>query len=427
MAGPAVDPIAASPRSRRATVTYFGLMGGAAVIGFVKSLVFAKVLGVDDLAYWGLVLLVLQFGVYGSNMGILNGLNYELPVAYGRGEEAPERMAQSALGSIVVTTTIVACAYSMVVLAIPSDDQRATLALLLAAVLVAATTIAEFYVLMLRVRRQVIPLAITYLMRAAVALCLGAVAGALFGFVGVAVAELTTLAVVIAIASSRWLPPLRPRRPNLSQAMRLIRIGTPLAVSNLIVAGTYMTDRLFVATVLPDQFGQYTFASIVVTVALTLSGMIGQIVAPQILFEHGAGLSLRGVRARMLRITGIIAAGGLIGFGILLAVTEIARDGVFAEFAPGIGAMRILYVGGVFTVLNVYSIGLWAARRFVTVMATTALGLVVAVVGGLLITSGEPDLNAYAWLFVVAQGATTSALALAMEVTLRRSARQDAS
>lgn len=396
-------------------------MGTAATVGFVKSLVFAKVLGVDELAYWGLVLVVLQFGVYVSNVGILNGLNYELPVAYGRGAAAPERSAQAALGSIIVTSLFVAVVYSVVVLAIPADDQRATLALLTAALLVAATTIAEFYVLMLRVRREVLPLALTYLLRAAVALCLGAAAGALFGFVGVVVAELTTLVLVVSIAVWRWLPPLPPRRPDPRQALRLIRIGIPLAASNLIVAGTYMTDRLFVAGALPDEFGQYTFASIVVTVALTLSAMIGQLVAPQILFEHGAGLSLRGVRARMLRITALIAAGGLAGFGLLLVATELARDGIFSEFEPGIDAMRILYIGGVFTVLNIYSIGLWAARRFVTVMVTTSLGLAVAVIGGILITAGNPSLNDYAWLFVAAQGTSTIALALATELTLRRS------
>ena len=210
---------------------------------------------------------------------------------------------------------------------------------------------------MLRVRREILPLALTYLMRATVALCLGAIAGLAFGFVGIFFAELATLVLVIAISVNRWLPPLRPRRPDLGQALRLIRIGIPLAVSNLIVAGTYMTDRLFVAAALPDQFGQYTFASMVVTVALTLSGMIGQLVAPQILFEHGAGLSLRGVRARMLRVTGLIAAGAVAGFGLLLVATEVARNGIFEEFDPGIDAMRILYIGGVFTVLNIYSVG----------------------------------------------------------------------
>ena len=46
-------------------------------------LVFALILGADDLAYYGLLLIVLQFGVNFSQWGVMTGLNVELPLALG--------------------------------------------------------------------------------------------------------------------------------------------------------------------------------------------------------------------------------------------------------------------------------------------------------------------------------------------------------
>lgn len=399
-------------------------MVAASTIGLIKNLVFAKILGVDQLAYYGIVVLVLQYGLYAANWGILNGLNFRLPIAYGRADAEPENAAQRALGALLLTTAVTAALYLALVFAVHSGDPSTRTALALAALTVSVTTIAEFFVLMLRVRRELIPLALTFLMRALLAVALGAVAGAEFGFEGVVVAELGAVIVVVAVATWRWLPALRPRRPDWSETRSLIRIGVPLTVSNLAVAGTYTVDRIFVAGALPsEQFGQYTFASIVVIAAFAISGIIGQVIGPQVLFEHGAGLELAGVRQRMLRVAAALATAAAAGFAVLLGLIEIARDGLFEEYGPGLDVMPILYLGASFAVLNIYGIVLWAAREFVLVMLTSLLGVAVAGAGGVLLTAGDPSLEDFAWLFVAAQGTSTVAVGLATEVWSRRRRR----
>lgn len=392
----------------------------ASAVGLVKNLVFAGVLGVEELALYGIVVLVLQYGLYLANWGILNGLNFRLPVAYGRGEAEPEAPAQRALGALLCTTALTVTLYLGVVFAVAAEGQTRT-ALALAALAVSTTTVAEFFVLMLRVRRELIPLALTFLMRALLAVVLGAAAGSAFGFEGVVAAEVAAVVVVVTVAARRWLPPLRPRRPNRTEALGLVRIGVPLTVANLAVAGTYTIDRIFVAGALPgEDFGQYTFASIVVIAAFAISGILGQVVGPQVLFEHGAGLSLAGIRQRLLRITGMLAAGAVLGFAALLGLIELARNGIFQEYGAGLDLMPILYIGATFAVLNIYGVVLWAARRFILVMLTSLAGVVVALAGGILLTAGAPTLRDFAWLFVAAQATSTAAVALVTEVVLRR-------
>ena len=136
--------------------------------------------------------------------------------------------------------------------------------------------------------------------------------------------------VVVVLASHRWPPPLRPRRTAWAETTSLIRIGVPLTISNLAVAGTYTVDRVFAAGALPDDFGQYAFASIGDR-RLRDQWDRRQVVGPQVLFEHGAGLNLAGVRRRLLRIVVMLAAAAAVGLVGLVGLIAVARDGVFAE------------------------------------------------------------------------------------------------
>ena len=68
------------------TPLYFPLMLLGTVIGFGKSLAFAKVLTVNDFGCLALFNIGVSYGAILFQFGLLNGLNRELPVAIGRGE-----------------------------------------------------------------------------------------------------------------------------------------------------------------------------------------------------------------------------------------------------------------------------------------------------------------------------------------------------
>jgi len=403
---------------RRTGLTYVGLMTAAAAIGFIKLLVYAKVLGATGFGYYGYVLLVLQFGLYASNWGILNGLNVELPMLYGNARGSPDRLARGALSALALTATATSLVYLVVVAAASPRDPNVETALLLAAALTLLSTLSEFYILILRARRRLVPLSITYVLRAALAVVMGAAAGALWGYRGVIGAELLALLLVIAVAIRIWVPDLLPARPVRSQVTGLIRAGIPLMLSNLVVAGSLTIDRIYVATSIPAQFGQYTFATIVVTASVAVSGMLNQAVAPQLLFERGGGLSLRGIRRRLLRISGAIVVAGGIGLGLLLLAAATLRGGLLSEYSTGLGAMPVLWVGGIASILAIYGTLLLAARRFVLTMVATFLGMVVALVGGWAVARSDPTVVGFAWVFTASQLVAAAAVAIASELVV---------
>ena len=399
--------------------TFAVLMAAASVLGLVKGFVFAKVLGADQLGSYGLVLLVSQFGVYLANWGIMSALNLQLPIALGRGEPETDALVNRSLGALVLSCSVTAAVYVIVVLALGPADDDVLIALLAASVVTLITTVCEFQFLLLRVHRRLAALGQMYLLRAGAAIALGVAAGAAWGFVGVIVSELLVLALVVAVSRRAWLRHVRVDRPNRADLRWLIARGAPLMVANLLIIATFTVDRVFVAATLPDEFGQYTLASFVVVGWLAVTGILNQAVAPQLLFEYGEGRSLRAVRRHALRITGLIALPGALGLVVLAAAADWAKDGVLAEFGAGLDAMLILYGGGLMSVIALPGFLLHALRPALSTVAAL-LGTLVALTGGLVLSAGQPSINDFAWLFVASQAITTVAMLGSVEWVVRR-------
>ncbi len=404
---------------------FTALMTTAAVLGFLKGLVFAKVLGPVDFGYYGLVLIVVGFGIFVSNWGVLGALNNQLPMAYGRRDSGLPEVVDRSLGTLLVALAATAAVYLLVVLLISPATGDRRLALVLAAFLTVATNLNEFNVMMLRVERRLIPLGGVYLARAFLAIVAGIVAGAAWGWTGVVASELLALVLTSAITRRAWLPWIRVRAPRLNRTRWLLRWGLPVTAANLIFISGFTADRVFVASTLPDDLGQYILASFVVTAWLAVSGMISQALAPQLLFEYGSGFSLARVRRRALRIDAAVLLGGVTGLAALLLARGPLQDGLFRDYAPGLDIMPVLYIGGLLTVLGFPGFILHAIRPVMTMLAST-LGAVIVVFGGFVLTRGDPTLRDFAWLFVAGQAATTAATFLAIELEIRRHARRDA-
>jgi O-antigen/teichoic acid export membrane protein len=396
-------------------------MAGAAALGLLKGLLLANVLGARGLGYYGLVVIVTQFGTYVSNWGILSALNNQLPIALGRGDDDVGEIVGRSLGALLASIAITAALYVAVVTALAPEDRDVWVALSFAAVVTAATTLCEFHFLLLRVQRRLLPLGAMYLLRAVAAIALGVAAGALWGYRGVIASELIALLLAILVARRLWLRYVRPARPTRARTLWLIRWGAPLLLANVIVTLSFAVDRVFVAAALPDELGQYIFASFAVVAWLAVSGMLGQAVAPQLLYEYGAGESLRRVRTKALRLSGLVGGLGVGGLLGLLVLRGWLADGIFADYEAGLEAMPILYLGGLVSVLAFPGFLLHALRPELSLLAA-GLGALAAVVGGAVLAARGADLNSFAWLFVTSQVVVTAVMLVAVEWLARHPA-----
>jgi O-antigen/teichoic acid export membrane protein len=380
---------------------YVSLIVMGSAIGFARYAVYAKILSVDAFGYYGLILLVLPFGVYIAHWGLLNTLNVELPIAYGRGEEGLKAIEDRALGAVLVTSAVSSVAYVAVLQFVGFRDEDVKTALLLAAGAVFATIISEFYILMLRVRRELVRLGSVYFIRASAAFCLGTLGAVLWGYEGAIALEIAAATIAVFVGAA-WVR-VFPRRPFVTETAARIAAGFPLLIADLMFAMRYATDRWFVAIALPDELGQYTFASLIVIGSFVVYAVLYNAFVPQLLYEHGAGLNLLGLRARARRLALTVIAVGAAGFPIIVGLSDWLSRGIFEEYAPALHIVPILYVGAVASLLPLYSVVVLAIRRFSLAMISTGCGAAVAVVGGFVILSQSPSIRSFAWLFLISQ------------------------
>jgi O-antigen/teichoic acid export membrane protein len=258
-----------------------------------------------------------------------------------------------------------------------------------------------------------------YVLRAVLAIALGAVAGTLWGYRGVIGAELVALLAVLITARSVWLPHIGVARPDPLVFKRLLRAGWPLMLSNVVVALSVTTDRIFVASALPQEFGQYAFASLVVVGWIAINGMLEQAVAPRLLTDYGAGTRLPDIRRQAVRIAGALAAAGLAGLALLLLVKGPLTRGFLSEYEVGLDAMPVLWLGGVLMLLSFPGFILHAIRPSYSLIAA-GLAACVAVGGGIALTLGDPSVQDFAWLFVASQATSLLTITTAVGIEARR-------
>jgi hypothetical protein len=374
----------------------------SSAIGLLRNVALAPIIGAHQLGYYGLMLLVVQFSVYATTWGVLDSFNVELPVAYGASDPEIPQLEAKTFSSVLVPTALATLTFLVAVAVVNPNDPSVRDALLLAAPVAVLGAIFEYYLLVLRARQRLMPLSSLFLLRAVLAIGLGVLGGALAGFHGVAVADIVaSLAVVLACI--RLMPDIRPARPDLQNLVRHVRAGIPLAASLAAVTLTYTVDRLFVAANLKNDFGQYTFAAMVVPTAIVVKGIFRQMIYPQILYDFGAGIPIAELRGRVWKLTLGTIALGMLAVGVLVVFANTIGDGVFPGYGPGLHTMPVLLFGSILSVAAVSEVVIMAGRRFHLLTIATLAALVTTVAGCAVVTMTGKSIMRYAWVFVISQ------------------------
>ena len=399
---------------------YVALMIVGSSLGLVKGLVYAKVLDPTEFGYYALVVIVLQFGLYLSNWGMLSALNNHLPIAFGKGRHDDPALLDRSMAALLLASGLSAALYLIVVALLDLRDHNVQIALALAAATTIAATLTEFHILVMRVQQGLLRMAVTYVLRASLTILAGTAAAIAFGYRGVILAEFGALLITLLIARRLWLDPIGLRRPSWAATKRLIRAGSPLMVANVIVTLAFVADRLFVAAALPEDFGQYAFAALIVVAWIAVTAMLEQAVAPRLLREYGSGMTLEELRRQALKASLTIGGAGLLGLAVLIAVIGPLERGFLAQYSDGLEVMPILYLGGLLLVLAFPGFALHAVRPSFSVVASALAASVSAAGSALVIWLGDPTLTQFAWVFVAAQATALLVITIALEIEIRR-------
>jgi O-antigen/teichoic acid export membrane protein len=362
-----------------------------------SGLVAAALLGPATWGSWYLLNLILAYGAL-THLGVLNGMNREVPAALGRGETGEAAaLRRTALGTTVtftgITTLAVALGFTVIRGAALTHELMLVLGLLIAHQLFAYAAMSlKSTVRFSSLARVQFVMATAYPLFCIPGAWLYGLPGFIFGQLLVYV-----LACWLAGTSAEVLrePKLEP-----SKAQVLIRTGLPIMLVGLVHTMFATVDRWVVVTFLGQEpLGHYSLA----IMALGAVGLLPQVIAQQFYprmamawSAHQDGHELRRLAARQRALTlGVVAP----VVAALAFLGPIAVRELLPEYAPGIGALLImLFVplvvsigqayGNIMHVLNRQSwyLAAIAGSAAVNVVASIALVTRMGLVGVALAT-----------------------------------------
>ncbi|HEY8792239.1 MAG TPA: hypothetical protein VIL96_05115 [Gaiellaceae bacterium] len=406
-------------RAKRRTL-FIVLMMLASILGLMKNVVFAKMLGPAELSYYGLMLIVVPFGVFISNLGLINALNAVLPMESGARKDSIDDRVGATFTAMLLLLALVSGIGLVLLSVAPIHDAATRISLTFSIAIIAASTVGEFYISLLRSAQQSVRVASLLLQRAIFVIGFGAAGAQLVGYQGVLAAELLSSIAVVWTAILLWFRQLSPRWPvDWRRVMSLLKIGTPLMLGQLVTMATFLLDRVFVATALPDELGQYTFATTSVLASVVVTGMLKQTLYPRLLFEFGAGAPIRAVRRRLWRALAPILVGGLMLIPVSVVAARLLSKTWFPEYQPALSVLPYLYAGSVLGLFGLYEVLLIVEGRARFAAVSSFGGAAIVLVGGFAIVAREPSLRAFALLFLAGQAVTALLLVLSAELAGR--------
>lgn len=381
-------------------------MALAAALSLVKGLAFARLLGPNDFSYYASLDLVVAYGMYAGTLGLLEGLNRELPLALGRGRARAARvLAARAGGAILALSLSALLAFASLVWLLTSDG-RLRLALIQGGAVSVVNNFFLLTTLLLAVRRRHVVFAGALAGKSALALLLGSAASLYFGLAGALAAELVAVgaAALWIVLREGVLPDVRFGRLGLLRSS--FETGLPVLLANLAANLSRNLDRLFVAASLGVAvFGQYSFALLLVLGWAVALNALTQYLTPRICGDYAAGTPLAALRRRLDRIVLSLALAGGLAYLPLMALVEGIAPRWVPGFEMGVSLMRPLYLGGLLQMLLLYQVLLLADGRAAEILrqalATALLSAALCLAGW---WSGATAAF-FAWAFVAHRAA----------------------
>jgi O-antigen/teichoic acid export membrane protein len=383
---------------------YFLLMLLGTAINFCKSLAFAKVLGVSEFGYLALFNVFVSYGAILFQFGLLNGLNRELPVAIGRGEnERSIRLRNMVLTSVLMVIVLLFPLFAASLWWVKADVGVKVICLA-AYGGSAISVLYGFVALELRGRQLLLPFSVIYVIQAGATLLIGIIAGRYCGLNGVIVAVFLGYIISIVIAMVFWINNIRLTRIELQEIKYLLRIGVPLVLSTFCYTFALSMDRLFIAKSFGMfELGKYQFASIIFIAGTAVSGVVMQCVSPQILYNHGRGTEPGKNFSALLKIMGGICAIFLLGWYPFVVGSGFLVERFFCRYSDVLPIMQIFYFSASINIMNIVGVMINVFNKQFMALGYTIIVTLVLFFAYLVAVKANSSLITFAQIFLGGQ------------------------
>ncbi|MCK4499887.1 hypothetical protein KAU11_05275 [Candidatus Babeliales bacterium] len=362
---------------------YTGLMVAGAILGFCKTVVFSKVMGIVGFGYYSVFILAASYGTYACNLGILDGLLREVSLLRGRNDElAASDIRNKAAGAILVFSLSSLFVYCLFVLFFSNGNWNRTYILLMAGLFSAGTAFFMFGTLDLRTSLRVVPFSAMIALKAGISLFLGLIAVWLFGWQSIVVVEILVVVSLFLIIRFFLLKNFKFQLSDFAKIRRLVKTGFPIMLGNFTRNIALNIDRWFTVSIFGvSAFSQYSFGMIIATAGMVVSNIIGVYIGPGLLHEFGRTNDLLRMKHRVYYIVALIFLLFVAAWIPFIFAIDIIGAKYFPEYSQGISLMRLIYIGVMFQTMNMFDwVFIASNKTYIIFNISLGVGLLILAV-----------------------------------------------
>ena len=313
---------------------------------FVVALIAAKKLGPATWGIWQLLYLILAYSSF-IHLGVINGMNREIPVLNGRGDQQSASLIRAVSLGFVLASSMLA-GLAIFIFALSIDTMTAAVPLRWMPMLLIMYLLHRYLEVYLRsdklfghVSLQQLLLAVAFPVIAIPLLSVHELSGYI---VGQTIAIGLTCLFIIKIS-----PVCLKLRFRLTETIRLLKIGFPIMTAGILYTLMMTVDRVIISTLLTmQQLGYYSLSILVMASLSLIPLVVGQQIFPRMAEAWGRTSKSKElipwIRRQVFMSISLTAPMVLAAYIILPPIVKH----FLVEYTSGITAMKITLVTPLF-------------------------------------------------------------------------------
>lgn len=340
--------------------------GGSIVKSFAQMIVgfiIAKYISPTDLGLWATISLAITYSVF-LQAGLINGLNLELPYAYGKGQEEEAKILAGTVQTFTLfsSITILLLGVSSFVF-FPFHDPKIKYGVLAVTLFIMLSYYQNYLMSTFRSKNSFIRLSIIQVIDAFVNL-ITLIFVVYYSYYG-----LIIKAVFVALIYVLLLHFLRPIKVRLLWNMiaikKLLKVGLPIFALSYIVALSSTADKLWLLKYSDlTNVGLYSFGFYAFSIFSLFSLSVASYIYPRMTYNYGKtnDRTLLWIYVKKITLLLFLIQITLASIGYFLVPVIITN--YFSAYILSIRTMQILLFAGVFTGSVVGVNALWSTKNW---------------------------------------------------------------
>jgi O-antigen/teichoic acid export membrane protein len=388
--------------SRASLAGYYVAMGSAGVLGLLKGLLYARILGSEEMGFYSLYTLIASYGAYVCTLGLYRGLDCVLPAQYGAGaDREADRIRNGAAGVILILSLAFLLLFSAGSgILLPARFRRPSMAPV-AASLTVTTVLFGLAVQELRSRKKTLAMALIVCVKSVLVVGLAPLLALWYGSVGILFMESLISLLVFAFAAKVTCRDFRFTVVRMHELKPLLMVGVPLTLNYFVTDLLLSLDRWCVASTFGIvSLGQYSFALLLVSGGEIVRNTVWSHIGPHAANQFGVDRDAKAFMNRLHRLSLALILMFIAGWlPFRYAVHQIIPH-YFKEYLQSGELMSVLYWGVCIQVLDQYE---WVPMTFLKTGRLLFLTVLVACATGVLFAVAIAwawPLAAFAWIYV---------------------------